>query len=1004
MDKEALTYGAGHDKAKTIMRGPQAAREAAYKRWLGRQGKTKVLTPFQQKQQAAEAWRPVTDEKTGGTYWYHKKSRETTWETPEAVQAWDQAKQEAVITPERVYDHYLRLRGFMRDNSTMPRELYHRIDFQGSGKICAATLRRGLHCLYKSGRAGCYIPLQETVDITAAILAESGADGDDEGALDDPLYRGPFFSVEQFEIWCTKMEALWTRRQILARNAQQSFYLLFKQMAISKMTDEQLTGQLDASKKGRLTLTNIRASLNTIFEPDTFTDEDADHIFAAIDWDSVGHVELEIWLRRFKVNMQQAVQQEGTKNELEALTLGAGTVKARLLVAGDDRTRKGGGALKPRRAKRAGSVFGPSQEELSHWKEASDPASGKKYWYHDRTKVTTWKTPDQLIRAAKEREEMRAIRDRIYSYFLRLRSHMRAAGTGPREVYKNVDHDGNGRVDAEQLRFGLHRLYKAGPQGCGMTIEEAEDITMGIIASAGPERFDEADKDGFFSMEQMESWCQGQEAVFKRRSALVHEARHGYHTIFRVMLEQGISPEQLFESMDPLSIGSLTTTELQGGLKMAFAPYKIDVTDQEYLDIVTALDFESSGAISATVWAQRFPANAREAVQFVGSAEEKAAARFGAGSLRAKNLVCGARTSSATAIKDSSVNGFGRWLTSRAAAEQLEARRRPVWVPTRDEKTGKPYWYHRITKETSWNEPTDLFEQPQEEEHKVDAQQSYHHYLRLRACMKENTLKPRDVYHRIDFNGDGHIDAAELRRGLHFMYKAGRMGCHISLAEAEAMIYEILARSYSPGDEQLRGSRITVAEFEVWCRAMETIWLDRHKRTRHAQEGFYNILLELARCGISASVLYDQFDVDGSDSISPAEMSLGLARMFRHEFSPYDVQQIFDSLDVDRRGGITRREWLEGFEENALKAAQYFADRKQAQALKEKVIDSGKSRPSRGRRAAEKAVGGYKAWLGAHRKEGLREANATNAADAVDEAAAYRRYVQLHRAAHNSVF
>eukprot|EP00947_MAST-08B_sp_MAST-8B-sp1_P000577 g577.t1 len=724
VDKEALTYGAGHDKAKTIMRGPQAAREAAYKRWLGRRGKTKVLTPFQQKQQAAEAWRPVTDEKTGGTYWYHKKSRETTWETPEAVQAWDQAKQEAVITPERVYDHYLRLRGFMRDNSTMPRELYHRIDFQGSGKICAATLRRGLHCLYKSGRAGCYIPLQETVDITAAILAESGADGDDEGALDDPLYRGPFFSVEQFEIWCTKMEALWTRRQILARNAQQSFYLLFKQMAISKMTDEQLAGQLDVSKKGRLTLTNIRASLNTIFEPDTFTDEDADHIFAAIDWDSVGHVELEIWLRRFKVNMQQAVQQEGTKNELEALTLGAGT-------------------------------------------------------------------------------------------------------------------------------------------GCGMTIEEAEDITMGIIASAGPERFDEADKDGFFSMEQMESWCQGQEAVFKRRSALVHEARHGYHTIFRVMLEQGISPEQLFESMDPLSIGSLTTTELQGGLKMAFAPYKIDVTDQEYLDIVTALDFESSGAISATVWAQRFPANAREAVQFVGSAEEKAAARFGAGSLRAKNLVCGARTSSATAIKDSSVNGFGRWLTSRAAAEQLEARRRPVWVPTRDEKTGKPYWYHRITKETSWNEPTDLFEQPQEEEHKVDAQQSYHHYLRLRACMKENTLKPRDVYHRIDFNGDGHIDAAELRRGLHFMYKAGRMGCHISLAEAEAMIYEILARSYSPGDEQLRGSRITVAEFEV-C----------------------------------ASVLYDQFDVDGSDSISPAEMSLGLARMFRHEFSPYDVQQIFDSLDT----------------------------------------------------------------------------------------------------------
>ena len=57
--------------------------------------------------------------------------------------------------------------------------------------------------------------------------------------------------------------------------------------------------------------------------------------------------------------------------------------------------------------------------------------------------------------------------------------------------------------------------------------------------------------------------------------------------------------------------------------------------------------------------------------------------------------------------------------------------------------------------------------------------------------MKENNLGPRDIYRRIDFDGDGSIGPQELRRGLHFLYKGGRSGCHIPIHEAEDIVRSI---------------------------------------------------------------------------------------------------------------------------------------------------------------------------------------------------------------------
>ena len=73
--------------------------------------------------------------------------------------------------------------------------------------------------------------------------------------------------------------------------------------------------------------------------------------------------------------------------------------------------------------------------------------------------------------------------------------------------------------------------------------------------------------------------------------------------------------------------------------------------------------------------------------------------------------------------------------------------------------------------------------------------------------------RPRDIFRRIDFNGDGTLCAAELRRGLHFLYKGGRSGCHIDMQEATDIINAI--------DEDMN-DEINMLEFEAWCKVRTT--------------------------------------------------------------------------------------------------------------------------------------------------------------------------------------
>ena len=48
-----------------------------------------------------------------------------------------------------------------------------------------------------------------------------------------------------------------------------------------------------------------------------------------------------------------------------------------------------------------------------------------------------------------------------------------------------------------------------------------------------------------------------------------------------------------------------------------------------------------------------------------------------------------------------------------------------------------------------------------------DPENLYKHYLRLRELMRSEHWGARDIYRRIDINGDGKMDSLELKRGLH---------------------------------------------------------------------------------------------------------------------------------------------------------------------------------------------------------------------------------------------
>ena len=190
-------------------------------------------------------------------------------------------------------------------------------------------------------------------------------------------------------------------------------------------------------RAGDIDIEEMRRGLAKTFQR-PFHRQEAEQIFAAIDYDKSGDISREEWNERFERNVRQAVQQAGKPSDIQALKFGIGSEKCKSISHGNQKAGRSfnkwlqgasGSAA-------AGGDAGAQNSEPSPWREAVDPSTGKTYYYHEETRETSWTKPKEVgneggggsdggERKQAPAEASQPDPERVYRHFLRLRELMR---------------------------------------------------------------------------------------------------------------------------------------------------------------------------------------------------------------------------------------------------------------------------------------------------------------------------------------------------------------------------------------------------------------------------------------------------------------------------------------------------------------------------------------------------------------------------------------------------
>ena len=180
----------------------------------------------------------------------------------------------------------------------------------------------------------------------------------------------------------------------------------------------------------------------------------------------------------------------------------------------------------------------------------------------------------------------------------------------------------------------------------------------------------------------------------------------------------------------------------------------------------------------------------------------------------------------------------------------------------------------------------------------------YPHYLRLRTLMKANHWGPRDVYHRIDVDARGSITAMELKRGLQMLYKGGHIGrqhSSITVEHADEIIRYI--------DTPQQGS-ISMIQFESWSKELEVEYSRQRVRAKHGRSGFYQLWKAMVGLNLSQDDLFAHFDENDDGGVTLDELQRGLLAMFEDSLTAKEIRAMFEAVDTDGNGDISKEEWI----------------------------------------------------------------------------------------------
>lgn len=280
--------------------------------------------------------------------------------------------------------------------------------------------------------------------------------------------------------------------------------------------------------------------------------------------------------------------------------------------------------------------------------------------------------------------------------------------------------------------------------GCHVSFEEADEIIRSI----------DLDGEGGVSMEEFEQWCKEQEAVFSKRYVRARNGQGGFYTLWKNMVQENLGPEDLFEQFDTNTDGVVTGEEMRRVMMFLFGQI---LKGQEVLAMFEVLDADGDGSISSDEWNSILTRSMQKAVQAHGTHDEIRSLKLG--TKRREVVKRKPQSKTIVHIPDSD------------------------WFETKDEKTGRQYWYNPMTRQSTWKQPlvelgmdsSDAIPADSDDgqDHELKSKEPPHpekvyaHYLRLRELMREEHWGPRDIYRRIDIDGDGNITVLELKRGLH---------------------------------------------------------------------------------------------------------------------------------------------------------------------------------------------------------------------------------------------